>query len=80
MNKYEKYSITEQEYNRIYKSLDQQNKPVFDLFGSRWVKCHICGKAKNVNDCWKFGGVGTMNIGECYECFNEKGKIKEYTK
>ena len=80
MNNYEKYCITEQEYNRITFSLNQQTKPVLDLFGSRWVKCHICGEAKNVADCWKYGGNGTMNIGECNKCFITKGKIKEYTK
>ena len=80
MNNYEKYCITEAEYNRITKSLDQQAKPVLDIFGSRWVKCRICGQAKNVNDCWVYGGIDSMNIGECEKCFIEKGKIKEYSK
>lgn len=80
MNNYEKYCITEAEYDRITKSLDQQHKPVLDIFGSRWVKCRVCGMAKNVDECWTYGGIGRMNIGECEKCFIEKGRIKEYTK
>lgn len=80
MNDFKKYCIADLEYDRITKSLEQQHTPVLDIFGSRWVKCRFCGKAKNVEECWTYGGIGQMNIGECNQCFITKGKIKEYTK
>ena len=78
-NNFEKYSITEDEYNRIDKSLNQQRVQVRDIHGSRWIRCRICGKAKNVDECWTYGGIGTINVGECNECVLNF-KLKEYTK
>lgn len=78
MTYYEKQGITAAEYDRILKSLDQQNEQVRDLYGVRWVKCETCGRAVTAYDSWKYGGIDTMNIGECYECKlkNLKGNLK----
>ena len=76
MNNYKKYGITEQEYDRITKSLVQQKIQVRDVYGNRWVKCRFCGEAKHVNECWTYGGIGKMNVGECHECFR-RYKLKE---
>ena len=74
MTYYEKQNITEQEYNRILLSLEQQEVQVRDIFGTRWVKCRDCGQAITIHDSWFYGGVGQMNIGECYQCKIKKLK------
>ena len=63
MYDYKKYNITEQEYDRIKKSLDQQKKQVRDIYGNRWVRCRKCGQAVHTDDCWIYGGIG-----ECSKC------------
>ena len=77
MYDYKKYNITEQEYDRIKKSLGQQKTQVRDIFGYRWVKCHLCGESVHIDDCWTYGGIGKINVGECRECFM-KFKLKEH--
>ncbi len=79
MTYYEKQGITKQEYDRILASLNQQHTQVHDVYGNRWVKCHSCGQAVTIFDTWKYGGVGEMNIGECFECNlkNLKGRFKK---
>lgn len=68
MYDYKRHNITEQEYDRIKKSLDQQKVEVRDIFGYRWVKCRKCGQAVHTDDCWIYGGIGTINVGECTNC------------
>lgn len=39
-----------------------------DSNGNRWVKCKFCGKISMEKDFVIYGGIGTINIGICYDC------------
>lgn len=48
--------------------LEQQERPVFDALGNRWVRCEFCGQIKEVAECVSFGGRGKINLGRCQNC------------
>lgn len=39
-----------------------------DSNGNRWVKCKFCGKIAIEKEFTTYGGIGTINIGTCYDC------------
>lgn len=39
-----------------------------DCYGNRWVKCKFCGKLAMEKEFVSYGGIGTINIGTCYDC------------
>lgn len=39
-----------------------------DSNGNRWVKCKFCGKISMEKYFITYGGIGTINIGTCYDC------------
>ena len=63
-----KYNVSEEEYERILKSIDQQYEQVRDIYDRRWVKCKHCGEVKPFTEFWQYGGQGTINLGQCYSC------------
>ncbi len=48
--------------------MDQQEQPVLDTLGNRWVRCEFCGEVKEVAEFVSFGGRGRVNLGRCQEC------------
>lgn len=68
MIKITKYNVSEEEYERIINSLTQQYEQVRDVYDRRWIKCKICGECKPSEEFISYGGIGTMNLGECRFC------------
>lgn len=70
---------------RIRESLNQQETPVEDCNGNRWIKCKYCGKVAKAGEFKSYGGLGEINLGCCRnmncETIHEKqqtiGKSKE---
>jgi len=48
--------------------IDQQEQPVLDALGNRWVRCEFCGEVKKVAEFVSFGGRGRVNLGRCQCC------------
>ena len=48
--------------------IDQQEQPVLDALGNRWVRCEFCGEIKEVAEFVSFGGRGRVNLGRCKKC------------
>lgn len=48
--------------------IDQQERPVLDAQGERWIRCEFCGQVKEVAEFVSFGGRGRVNLGRCQEC------------
>lgn len=57
--------------------LDQQEEPVKDEYGNRWIRCKICGLEETAEKFGIYGGVGSVNLGVCSSCERKKnGKRK----
>lgn len=48
--------------------IDQQERPVLDGMGNRWIQCEFCGQVKEVAEFVSFGGRGRVNLGRCQGC------------
>ena len=48
--------------------INQQESPVMDALGNRWVLCEYCGQVKEAAEFVTFGGRGRVNLGRCEEC------------
>jgi len=59
----------EEEFIRNMESnFSQQETPVRDANGNRWIKCEFCGKMAMEGDFSFYGGKGHINLGTCKEC------------
>lgn len=52
----------------------QQDKPIRDAAGIRWIKCKYCRKIAKESEFVSYGGAGMVNLGTCYDC---RGKHNE---
>ncbi len=52
----------------ILDRMNQQEEPVYDSRGTRWIKCEICGQVKKESAFATHGGVGHINLGKCSQC------------
>lgn len=52
----------------LSEQLNQQEKPVRDPSGARWIRCKYCGKESTDDDFSSYGGPGKINLGVCKEC------------
>ena len=52
----------------ILQYIDQQERPVLDALGERWIRCEFCGEVKEVAEFVSFGGRGRVNLGRCQGC------------
>ncbi len=59
---YESRKVSVQDY------MGQQERPVLDALGNRWVRCEFCGEVKEVAEFVSFGGRGRVNLGRCQGC------------
>lgn len=46
----------------------QQETPVRDADGRRWIKCEFCGKIAVEGEFSSYGGKGHINLGTCRDC------------
>ena len=55
-------------YNEVKDKFTQQDTPIYDSSGERWVQCEICGEIKPLSKFWSCGGKNHINLGKCYSC------------
>lgn len=55
-------------YLEIQPQMNQQEKPVYDSKGRRWIKCRWCGKSAMESEFGSYGGKDSANLGTCIEC------------
>ena len=68
----------EQEFNQNLETyLEQQEKPVRDAAGNRWIKCEFCGKIAMDDEFDSYGGPGHVNLGTCKECSRNNPAVKQ---
>ena len=58
----------ETERSLILHAINQQEQPVIDAMGKRWVRCEFCKEVKEVAEFVSFGGRGRVNLGRCQNC------------
>ena len=47
---------------------------VFDSEGNRLILCASCGKIDKTKEFVYYGGLITMNIGLCFDCYYNRSK------
>lgn len=59
----------EEDFRRNRESnFTQQETPVIDADGNRWIKCEFCGKIATEGAFSFYGGRGRINLGTCKDC------------
>ena len=58
-------------------ALAQQQTPVFDSKGNRWIRCEFCGKIAVDSEFASYGGEGRVNLGTCKECSENNPAVLE---
>ena len=54
----------------------QQDTPIRDAFGNRWIKCEFCGEIAKEEKFVSYGGAGHINLGTCKQC----AKTRKFSK
>lgn len=52
----------------VMEYMNQQDRPVRDAHGMRWIRCELCGEVKEEAEFVSYGGPGHVNLGECKNC------------
>ena len=55
-------------YNEVKGKFVQQETPIRDSSGRRWVQCEICHEIKEDNEFSSYGGMNHVNLGKCSKC------------
>ncbi len=55
-------------YNEVKDKFTQQEYPIRDSSGRRWVQCELCGEIKLESEFGSYGGANHVNLGVCYKC------------
>ena len=55
-------------YNEVKDKFTQQQTPIRDSLGRRWVQCELCGEIKLEAYFGKYGGINHVNLGVCNAC------------
>ncbi len=63
-------------YEEVKTQFIQNEKPIKDSLGARWIKCIRCGCIKTTDEFTSYGGSGSVNSGICSEC-NAKSRNGE---
>lgn len=59
----------EEDFSRnMEANFSQQETPVRDADGNRWIKCEFCGKIARESEFSFYGGMGHINLGTCKDC------------
>ena len=61
---------------RIEQQLLQQEYPVRDEQGNRWIKCEYCGKTATEKEFVTYGGAHHVNLGTCKECNQNNPEVE----
>ena len=56
-------------YNEVKDKFIQQQTPIRDSLGRKWVQCEMCGEIKPESEFGSYGGANHVNLGKCYKCF-----------
>lgn len=71
-----KHATPSMTYNQceeeIISLIEQQDKPVRDSMGRRWIKCEKCGCIGKEDIFISYGGENHVNLGICYNCSGSK--------
>lgn len=55
-------------YNEVKGKFVQQETPIRDSSGRRWVQCEICHEIKEESEFSYYGGMNHFNLGKCSKC------------
>lgn len=55
-------------YNEVKGKFVQQETPIKDSSGRRWVQCEICHEIKEESEFSYYGGMNQVNLGKCSKC------------
>jgi hypothetical protein len=55
-------------YNEVKDKFTQQQTPIRDSLGRRWVQCELCGEITLEAYFGKYGGINHVNLGVCNAC------------
>ena len=55
-------------YNEVKGKFVQQETPIRDSSGRRWVQCEICHEIKEESEFSYYGGKNHFNLGKCSKC------------
>ena len=55
-------------YNEVKDKFTQQEFPIRDSLGKRWVQCELCGEIQLESEFGSYGGANHVNLGVCYKC------------
>lgn len=55
----------------------QQETPIRDTDGNRWVKCEFCGKFEMESKFISYGGANHVNLGTCKECSAKNPTVQQ---
>ena len=55
-------------YNEVKEKFVQQETPIRDSAGRRWVQCEICHEIKEDSEFSSYGGMNHVNLGKCSKC------------
>ena len=61
-------------YNEVKDKFTQQQTPIRDSLGRRWVQCELCGEIKLESEFGSYGGTNHVNLGKCRECSKHNKK------
>lgn len=53
-------------------NFSQQQTPVRDADGNRWIKCEFCGVIAKESEFTSYGGANHVNLGTCKSCSSKK--------
>ena len=55
-------------YNEVKDKFVQQETPIKDSSGRRWVQCELCHEIKEDRKFSSYGGMHHVNLGKCSKC------------
>lgn len=55
-------------YNEVKERFVQQEIPIRDFSGQRWVQCELCHEIKEECEFGSYGGMHHVNLGKCSKC------------
>jgi hypothetical protein len=55
-------------FSQVKDKFTQQDTPIRDSTGLRWVECELCGEIKDETEFSSYGGSNHANLGICSKC------------
>lgn len=73
----EKRQLEEDFKRNMESNFSQQETPVWDSVGNRWIKCELCGKIAKDSEFPFYGGADHINLGTCKECCQNNSAVNQ---